>query len=195
MLAPKTSSWVGGQGSYGALRWEDWVHQCGKAGLSDAATRFGWLKYAEHLTLDQVLAASLVYKSRSGNALRKRIQELAIDAIKIGKGLEQRQNWGKPLEAPKMIRFCELALAEALVDCKCRKCQGRSQMLVRGVIKPCPACNGAGSRSMSGAERAILVGMCDRNWRMHWRSRYESVLDAIRQWDHDLNRALRLGGG
>lgn len=88
-----------------------------------------------------------------------------------------------------LLRAARMMLAEAIEPAICRTCFGRQQVInERGQKIFCARCKGAGTRDITGIDRAEFLGLQHPSWFQTWKARYRRwQIGLVDAWEHDWN--------
>lgn len=75
----------------------------------------------------------------------------------------------KVVDPENAIGVARLVVEEFIDPKRCRKCQGRKEIVRRKLVVSCPVCWGSGLRSTSERERARRAGVPRGRWLRFWR--------------------------
>lgn len=135
------------------------------AGLSPEAMNLAMAKYAADLSAERMLIAQ--------------VREWAA-------GIAFKQGWEIVRGRPTVVNMSALAVFEVVRPNRCPRCQGRG---IVGV-KVCLSCSGSTFRRLSGRATSEAIGVCETEYRRHWRGRFEQCLSYVLGLDCDVNRLL-----
>ena len=135
------------------------------------------IDYVAALAGASALAADILRaKHDDGSALRRAVLLLAHKARKTG--LKHRLF----LSPSQSVAFAAGALTEIL-NPKCRRCKGASDVVAGNLKITCPTCSGAGVHRYGDVERAKNCGVDAERW-PQWQRRFEMVLALARSADN-----------
>lgn len=100
-------------------------------------------------------------------------------------GWRTNRRKGEAQPPPRFLWLANRTLNEALEDNHCGACDGRSQLSIGGVVRQCPACNGAGKEYASGREWARWLDVDEKTFRSTWLPRVTWCRRELTIWEED----------